>query len=55
MDQFPFLLETLDKEKRLGVDQLGVSITTMEEVFCKIASEHDTATGGTIVVEELQE
>lgn len=38
VDRFPRLLETLgDEGGTLGVDQVGVSITTMEEVFCKIA------------------
>ena len=43
VDSFPPLLKMLDEDRSLGVDQTGVSITTMEEVFCNIASESDTA------------
>eukprot|EP01052_Picozoa_sp_SAG31_P064631 SAG31_NODE_23480_length_503_cov_1.158416_1_plen_128_part_10 len=41
VDSFPKLLEQLDTDDSLGVDQTGVSITTMEEVFCTIAAETD--------------
>ena len=43
VDRFPALLALLSEDRSLGVDQTGVSITTMEEVFCNIAAEHDTA------------
>ena len=43
VDSFPLLLKKLDEDSSLGVDQTGVSITTMEEVFCNIAAENDTA------------
>ena len=40
--RFPELLNAL-KEERLGVDQCGVGITTMEEVYCKLAAENDAS------------
>ena len=43
VDSFQPLLKKLDEDRSLGVDQTGVSITTMEEVFCNIASESDIA------------
>eukprot|EP01043_Picozoa_sp_COSAG02_P062295 COSAG02_NODE_8557_length_2524_cov_1.374021_1_plen_813_part_00 len=43
VDSFPSVLKMLDADRSLGVDQTGVSITTMEEVFCNIAAENDSA------------
>lgn len=39
VDRFPKLFDELDaKKKELNFDSYGVSITTLEEVFLKVAS-----------------
>ena len=39
IEQFPMLFDTLDTQKeKLGIDSYGVGITTLEEVFLKVAA-----------------
>jgi ABC-type multidrug transport system ATPase subunit len=56
VSSFPALLDTLGTEQ-LGVEQFGISITTMEEVFCKIASGESQANNDAMLhdVSERQE